>query len=100
MVVPYDKLLRASNSPVAMSVGVDKSFPVSRDCSFLPPGKRSKLTRDIITVNSMLLDITGIIFAVQLVLLITIGPYADYGTWRPWIMISEFGSRQCLSYVQ
>jgi hypothetical protein len=40
----------------------------------------------------MLLDVTGILFAAQLVLLLTIGPYADYGTWRPWIMISEFQS--------
>ena len=30
---------------------------------------------------------SGIQFAVQLVLLLTIGPFADYGTWRPWIMI-------------
>jgi hypothetical protein len=37
----------------------------------------------------MLLDVTGILFAAQLVLLLTIGPYADYGTWRPWIMISR-----------
>jgi hypothetical protein len=37
----------------------------------------------------MLLDVTGITFADQLVLLLTIGPYADYGNWRPWIMISE-----------
>jgi hypothetical protein len=43
-----------------------------------------------VTVNSMLLDITGILFAAQLVLLLTIGPYADYGTWRPWIMIGEY----------
>jgi hypothetical protein len=42
------------------------------------------------TVNSMLLDVTGILFAAQLVLLLTIGPYADYGNWRPWIMISKF----------
>jgi len=35
----------------------------------------------------MLLDITGILFAAQLVALLTIGPYADYGHWRPWIMI-------------
>ena len=39
-------------------------------------------------VNSMLLDVTGILFAGQLVLLLSIGPYADYGYWRPWIMIS------------
>lgn len=37
----------------------------------------------------MLLDVTGIMFAAQLVMLLTIGPYADYGNWRPWIMISE-----------
>ncbi|PMB67070.1 Autophagy-related protein 22 [Beauveria bassiana] len=30
---------------------------------------------------------TGILFAAQLVTLLTIGPYADYGNWRPWIMI-------------
>jgi MFS-type transporter involved in bile tolerance (Atg22 family) len=35
----------------------------------------------------MLLDVNGIQFAVQLILLLTIGPYADYGSWRPWIMI-------------
>lgn len=38
-------------------------------------------------MNSFLLDITGILFAAQLVTLLVIGPYADYGTWRPWIMI-------------
>ena len=37
----------------------------------------------------MLLDVTGILFAAQLVLLLSIGPYADYGNWRPWIMISK-----------
>ena len=42
----------------------------------------------------MLLDVTGILFAAQLVVLLTIGPYADYGNWRPWIMISEFQSRR------
>ncbi|EJP65315.1 autophagy protein (Atg22), putative [Beauveria bassiana ARSEF 2860] len=40
-----------------------------------------------LSVNSFLLDITGILFAAQLVTLLTIGPYADYGNWRPWIMI-------------
>ncbi|KAM3508636.1 hypothetical protein MY11210_006638 [Beauveria gryllotalpidicola] len=39
-------------------------------------------------LNSFLLDITGILFAAQLVTLLTIGPYADYGNWRPWVMIS------------
>ncbi|TQV97545.1 hypothetical protein V2A60_006704 [Cordyceps javanica] len=40
-----------------------------------------------LNLNSFLLDITGILFAAQLVTLLTIGPYADYGNWRPWIMI-------------
>jgi len=38
-------------------------------------------------INSFLLDITGILFAAQLVTLLILGPYADYGNWRPWIMI-------------
>lgn len=38
----------------------------------------------------MLLNITGILFAIQMVILLTLGPYADYGNWRPWIMISEY----------
>ncbi|KAL1411607.1 hypothetical protein Q8F55_002571 [Vanrija albida] len=38
-------------------------------------------------LNSFLLDITGIMFAAQLFTLLTVGPYADYGNWRPWIMI-------------
>ncbi|KAM3498490.1 hypothetical protein MY10362_008194 [Beauveria mimosiformis] len=46
-------------------------------------------------LNSFLLDITGILFAAQLVTLLTIGPYADYGNWRPWIMIIA----QSLLYV-
>ncbi|KAJ6787529.1 hypothetical protein PWT90_02784 [Aphanocladium album] len=40
-----------------------------------------------LNLNSFLLDITGILFAAQLVTLLTVGPYADYGNWRPWIMI-------------
>jgi hypothetical protein len=38
-------------------------------------------------LNSMLLDLTAILFAAQLVVLLGIGPYADYGKWRPWLMI-------------
>ena len=38
----------------------------------------------------MLLDITGILFAAQLVILLAIGPYADYGNWRPYIMMSRW----------
>jgi hypothetical protein len=37
----------------------------------------------------MLLDVTGILFAAQLVILLTLGPYADYGNWRPYIMMGE-----------
>ena len=37
----------------------------------------------------MLLDMNGILFAVQLVILLIAGPYADYGKWRPWILIGE-----------
>lgn len=43
----------------------------------------------------MLLDVTGIQFAAQLLALLTIGPYADYGNWRPWIMIFF----QCVLYI-
>ncbi|KAF2161025.1 hypothetical protein M409DRAFT_70094 [Zasmidium cellare ATCC 36951] len=39
------------------------------------------------SVNSFILDISGITFAVQLVVLLMTGPYADYGSWRPWILI-------------
>lgn len=39
------------------------------------------------SINSFILDINGILFAVQLVVLLLIGPYADYGKWRPWILI-------------
>lgn len=41
----------------------------------------------------MLLDVTGILFVAQLVILLTVGPYADYGNWRPWIMIGTLRSR-------
>lgn len=39
------------------------------------------------SVNFYILDTNGILFAVQLVVLLLIGPYADYGTWRRWILI-------------
>ncbi|KAJ3492436.1 hypothetical protein NLG97_g5396 [Lecanicillium saksenae] len=48
-----------------------------------------------LNLNSFLLDITGILFAAQLVTLLTVGPYADYGNWRPWIMITA----QCVLYI-
>ena len=43
-------------------------------------------------MNSWLLDMTGIMFAAQLVTLLIIGPFTDYGNWRPWILISRLSS--------
>jgi hypothetical protein len=40
------------------------------------------------SINSFLLDTMGIAFGAQLVFLLVLGPYADYGNWRPWIMIT------------
>ncbi len=59
----------------------------------------SKLARDHAdrsTVNSMVLDLNGILFAIQLVVLLVVGPYADYGNWRPWLLIGKRASH-CLS---
>ncbi|KAF2479339.1 autophagy-related protein 22-like protein [Neohortaea acidophila] len=39
------------------------------------------------STSAFILDLNGIIFAVQVVILLVIGPYADYGRWRPWILI-------------
>lgn len=39
------------------------------------------------STTSFILDTSGILFAVQLVVLLLIGPYADYGRWRPWLLI-------------
>lgn len=40
-------------------------------------------------VSAVMLNLTGIIFAIQFVTLLFIGAYADYGKWRPWVMIGE-----------
>ena len=40
-------------------------------------------------VNSYLTNLTGFKFAAQFVALMLIGPYVDYGTWRPWLLICE-----------
>lgn len=40
-----------------------------------------------------MLNIAGIIFAIQFVTLLMVGAYADYGKWRPWVMIGE--QRSC-----
>jgi hypothetical protein len=38
-------------------------------------------------LNAMLLDLSAVLFAAQLVVLLGVGPYADYGRWRPWLLI-------------
>jgi MFS-type transporter involved in bile tolerance (Atg22 family) len=39
------------------------------------------------TINSIVLLANGISFAIQVVLFLVIGSFADYGTWRPWILV-------------
>lgn len=39
------------------------------------------------TINSIVLLSNGISFAIQVVLFLLLGAMADYGTWRPWILI-------------
>lgn len=39
------------------------------------------------TINSIVLLANGISFAIQSVLFLLLGSMADYGTWRPWILI-------------
>ena len=39
------------------------------------------------TINSIVLLSNGISFAIQVILFLALGSLADYGTWRPWILI-------------
>ena len=39
------------------------------------------------TINSIVLLANGISFAIQVVLFLILGSLADYGSWRPWILI-------------
>jgi MFS-type transporter involved in bile tolerance (Atg22 family) len=39
------------------------------------------------SINSIVLLSNGISFAIQVVLFLMLGSLADYGTWRPWILI-------------
>jgi hypothetical protein len=41
-------------------------------------------------VPAMILNLNGILFAVQVVLLLFVGPYADYGNWRAPFLLGEF----------
>ena len=40
-------------------------------------------TRDI---NSIILLSNGLSFCISVVILVVVGSYADFGTWRPWIL--------------
>lgn len=40
------------------------------------------------SINSIVLKTNGISFALQSALFLFIGSFADYGRWRPWILIS------------
>jgi hypothetical protein len=48
----------------------------------------------------MLLNVTGVLFASQLATLMFLGPYADYGNWRPWIMIGTSKSTHPLAPIE
>ena len=39
------------------------------------------------TINSIVLLANGISFAIQVVLFLFLGSMADYGKWRPWILV-------------
>jgi len=39
------------------------------------------------TINSIVLLANGISFAIQVVLFLILGSFADYGTWRPYILV-------------
>jgi len=49
---------------------------------------RSIVKRDSNVVPAMILNLNGILFAVQVVLLLFVGPYADYGNWRAPFLLS------------
>ena len=40
-------------------------------------------------VNSIVLFSNGVSFSIQVVLFLVLGSYADFGTWRPWILIVQ-----------
>lgn len=47
-------------------------------------------TAETCIVPAMILNLNGILFAVQVVLLLFVGPYADYGNWRAPFLLSTF----------
>jgi hypothetical protein len=50
---------------------------------------RSSVKRNSHAVPAMILNLNGILFAVQVVLLLFVGPYADYGNWRAPFLLSK-----------
>lgn len=53
------------------------------DSNFLEFAGRSR------TINSIVLLSNGISFAIQCVLFLFLGSYADFGSWRPYILITQ-----------
>lgn len=39
------------------------------------------------SINSIVLTLSGITCAIQFVIFLLLGSFADYGNWRPWILI-------------
>lgn len=59
------------------------AFPDSNKKAIIPWGGTHMF------LNSFILDSSGILFAVTLVVMLVVGPYADYGTWRPYILMCK-----------
>lgn len=56
-------------------------YQAAGDSSFLYFAGRSR------TINSIVLLANGISFAIQIVVFLCLGAFADFGTWRPNILI-------------
>jgi MFS-type transporter involved in bile tolerance (Atg22 family) len=67
----YDPALSTSTNAVPCGSG---------DC-FLPFAGNPQ------SINSIVLKTNGISFALQAALFLVIGSFADYGKWRPWILV-------------
>jgi hypothetical protein len=75
---------------MARSSGEHGLYPVR-------PGYLTRFHCLTVAVSAVMLNLTGIIFAIQFVTLLFIGAYADYGKWRPWVMIGEYSFGYVLS---
>lgn len=47
----------------------------------------------------MILNLNGILFAIQVVLLLFVGPYADYGNWRGHFLLGTSLTMQCITHL-